>query len=62
LDLSLDLLKLILPELLVSHFELTNHQTQQGSLHLYFEEKKDSPKEEFSRALIAHGCHKEISI
>ena len=62
MDLSLDLLKLILPELLVSHFELTNHHTKQGSLHLYFEEKKDKPKEEFRRDLIAHGFHKEISI
>jgi len=62
LDLSLDLLKLILPELLVSHFYLTNHQTQQGSLHLYFKEKKDTPKEEANRVLIAHGFHKEINI
>ena len=62
LDLSLDLLKLILPEILVSHFDITNHSIEQGTVHLYFEEKKDTPKEEEHRILIAHGFHKEITI
>ncbi len=62
MDLSLDLFKLLLPELLVSHFNLMNHQIKEGDLHLYFEEKKDIPKEETRRILIAHGFHKEISI
>jgi len=62
LDLSLDLLKLVLPELLVNHFELTDHQTKEGALHLYFEEKKDVPSEEKVRILTAHGFHKEITI
>ena len=62
MELSLDLLKLILPELLITHFNITNHTTVQGDLHLYFEEKKDTPKEEQHRILIAHGFHKEITI
>lgn len=62
MDLSLDLLKLLLPELLVTHFNLTNHQIKQGDLHLFFKEKKDTPKEETRRILIAHGFHKEISV
>lgn len=60
LELSLDLLKFILPELLVTHFDLVSHKTESGTLHLYFEEKKDTPKEEKHRILIAHGFHKEI--
>lgn len=62
LELSLDLLRLILPEVLITHFNLVSHQTDQGTLHLYFEEKKDTPKEEKQRILIAHGFHKEIAI
>ena len=62
LELSLDLLKFLLPELLVSHFDITDYNTEQRTLHLYFEEKKDIPKEVPNRMLIAHGFHKEIVI
>ena len=62
LNLFLDLLKLLLPELLVTHFDITSHNIEQDTVHLYFEEKKDRPKEEKSRILIAHGFHKEITI
>lgn len=62
MNLSLDLLKLLLPELLVEHFTITNHTIDQDTVHLYFEEKKDKPKEEKIRTLIAHGFHKEITI
>jgi hypothetical protein len=62
LELSKDLLKLILPELLITHFDLISHKTEEGTLHLYFEEKKDTPKEERHRILIAHGFHKEIVV
>ncbi|MCM4174309.1 transposase, partial [Arenibacter sp. TNZ] len=37
MELSLDLLKLILPELLITHFDLASHKTEDGTLHLYFE-------------------------
>ena len=62
MELSLDLLKFILPEVLLTHFDLVSHKTEDGTLHLYFEEKKDTPKEEKHRILIAHGFHKEIVI
>lgn len=62
LELSLELLKFILPELLVKHFDITDHNTEQSTLHLYFEEKKAIPKEVPNRMLIAHGLHKEISV
>ena len=62
MELSLDLLQFILPELLVTHFDLVSHRTEEETLHLYFEEKKDTPKEEKHRILIAHGFHKEIVV
>ena len=62
MELSTDLLKLILPELLITHFDLASHTTEDGTLHLYFEEKKDAPKEEEHRILIAHGFHKQIVV
>lgn len=62
MNLSLDLLKLLLPELLVSHFDITSHSIEQDTVHLYFEEKKDTPKEEKSRTLIAHGFHKQVTV
>jgi len=62
LDPYIDLLKILLPELLITHFDLTGHQTEGGLLHLDFEEKPDIPKEFSSKLVIAHGFHKEITI
>ena len=62
MELSLDLLKFILPELLVTHFDITNYNTEEKTLHLYFEEKKNIPEEVSNGILIAHGFHKEITI
>src|SRR5690606_17343966 len=52
----------ILPKLLVSHFAIVSHETEKGTLHLYFEEKKNTPKEEKHRILIAHSFHKELVV
>lgn len=62
LNLSIDLLKLLLPELLIDHFDIINHTIEKDTIHLYFEEKKDTPKEEKHRTLIAHGFHNEVTI
>jgi hypothetical protein len=62
LELSLDLLSFILPKILITHFDLVTHTTVDSALHLHFEEKKGTPKEEKHRILIAHGFHKEIVI
>ncbi len=62
MELSLDLLRFILPELLVSHFTIASHEIEKGTLHLYFEEKKDTPREERHRILISHGFHKELVV
>ena len=62
MDNYIELLKLLLPELLVTHFDVTNHQKTKEVLHLYFEEKSDTPEEEKHRILVSHGFHKEITI
>jgi hypothetical protein len=58
----LDLLKLILPTMLVEHFDLTKSQQLAGKLNLYFEEKNDIPLELNSRQLISKGFHNEVII
>ncbi len=62
MDSYIDLLKLILPEMLVEHFDLVKHRLENEVIHLYFEERNIVPKEESKRILIAHGFHKELTI
>jgi len=62
LDSYIDLLKILLPELLITHFNIIKHESKKDVLHLYFEEKKDLPKEFSSAIVISHGFHKEITI
>ncbi|MCC4212569.1 ISAon1 family transposase N-terminal region protein, partial [Leeuwenhoekiella parthenopeia] len=61
-DAYIDLLKILLPELLITHFNLTGHQTEGDILHLHFEEKAEVPKEFSSSLVTAHGFHKEITV
>lgn len=58
----IELLKSFLPELLINHFDLTKSHTEDGILHIHFEEKSDIPQEFTSDSIIAHGFHKEITI
>ena len=62
LELSLDVLKFILPELLINHFDLGSHKIIDGDLHLFFEEKPEIPEEFKHGLVISHGFHKEIAI
>ncbi|WP_299224229.1 transposase [uncultured Aquimarina sp.] len=62
MDPYIDLLKVLLPELLITHFDIVKHQTDKDILHLYFEEKRDIPKEFSSGVVISDGFHKEITI
>lgn len=63
MDNYLDLIKLVLPQFLVDHFDLIKSKKENEEvLHLYFEEVNTPPKEETSRVLIAHGFHKEVTI
>ena len=49
LDNYLDLLKLILPEFLINHFDLIKNTKNGEVMHLYFEERNVVPKEEKSK-------------
>lgn len=62
MDNYLELLKLILPEFLINHFDLVNSTKNGEVMHLYFEERNINPKEESKGELIAHGFHKQITI
>jgi len=62
LDSYIDILKILLPELLITHFDIIKHESKKDVLHLYFEEKKDIPKEFTSSTVISHGFHKEITV
>lgn len=62
MDGYLDLLRMILPEILVDHFELTKSKQVGEKLHLYFEEKNLVPDEHKSRQLVSKGFHKEITV
>ncbi|MGG7035365.1 MAG: transposase [Flavobacterium sp.] len=57
-----ELLKLVLPEFLVEHFELNSVKNTDNNLHLYFEEKAKPPKEFTSMELISKGFLDEITI
>lgn len=58
----LELLKLILPEFIVEHFDLVSSHKEQEVMHLYFEERNIIPIEYNERMIIAHGFHKSITI
>lgn len=62
MDNYLDLLKLILPDFLINHFDLVRNTKSGEVMHLYFEERNVVPAEEPKRLLIAHGFHKEVTI
>jgi hypothetical protein len=58
----IELLKLILPQLIVEHYDLVNTKTEQQKMHLFFEEKNTPPKEYNKRQLISKGFLNEITI
>jgi hypothetical protein len=62
LELSKDLLRLLLPELLVNHFEITDYRIESKDIHISFVENKITPKEEVNRILVGNGFHEELTI
>jgi len=50
-----ELLKLLLPEFLITHFEILKFEEENSVLHLYFEEKNTVPKEFSSLVLQSKG-------
>lgn len=62
MDNYIELLKLVLPSVLVDHFDLTKSEKELGFLHLYFEEKPDQPEEFSSLSLVSKGFYNEITV
>jgi hypothetical protein len=57
-----ELLKLLLPEYLISHFDMVSFEEKDNLLHMYFEEKSTVPKEFSSLHLWSKGFHDEITV
>ncbi len=59
---EIGLLKMLLPEYLVEYFEVVNYDKRGEELHLFFEEKNDTPTEFDSVKLSSKGFMEEITI
>lgn len=59
---TVELLKLLLPEFLVKHFEVIKFEEIDKTLHLSFEEKNTTPKEFSSLTLQSKGFLPEIIV
>lgn len=57
-----ELLKLLLPELLVEHFDIVKYEEVEKVLHLYFEEKNSIPPEFSTLILQSKGFMPEIAV
>ena len=57
-----DLLKLLLPEIIVDYFELTSYQKGEEILHLYLREINSTPKEYRDSKLSSKGFFEEITV
>jgi hypothetical protein len=57
-----DLLKLLLPEILVDYFELTSYKKEDEILHLYLREIHSIPKEYRESKLSSKGFFDEITV
>ncbi len=62
MDTYIDLLKMILPTVLVEHFDFKKSEQIKEQLHLYFEEKSEQPKEFSSLTLTSKGFYNEITV
>ena len=59
---TIDLLKFMLPDFLVEHFEVISTISTEEVLHLYFEEKIKPPQEFNAFELVSKGFLDEITI
>ena len=57
-----ELLKLLLPEIIVEYFELTSYQKGEEILHLYLKEVNSIPKEYRNNKLSSKGFFDEITV
>jgi hypothetical protein len=58
----MDLLKLLLPEIIVDYFELTSYQKGEEILHLYLREINSTPKQYRDFKLSSKGFFEEITV
>jgi len=61
-EISKDLLSLLLPDFLVDHFNFITSSSTEERLRLYFEEKNIIPNSFKDRKIESKGFHKEIII
>ena len=54
--------KLLLPEVLVTYFDLTEHEVKDDDIHFYFTELNDIPKELIGVELHSKGFFPEATI
>jgi transposase len=57
-----DLLKLLLPEIIVDYFELTSYEKGDEILHLYLKEINSIPKEHRGSKLSSKGFFDQITV
>ncbi|MFB3390302.1 transposase [Flavobacterium sp. LAR06] len=61
-DSFIDLLKLLLPEIIVDYFQLTSYKKEDEMLHLYLKEINSIPKEYRASKLSSKGFFEEITV
>lgn len=61
-DTLLAIANLLLPEVLVSYFDLTKHEIKGEEIHFYFKELNDAPKEYIGDNLTSEGFFPEATI
>ena len=62
MDTSIELAKLLLPEILVDYFKLTKHEVKNGELHFFFTELNTVPEEFKVLKLSSKGFFPEATI
>lgn len=61
-DSFIDILKLLLPEIIIDYFELTSYKKEGETLHLYLKEINSMPKEYRESKLSSKGFFEEITV
>ena len=62
MDTSIELVKLLLPEILVDYFKLTKHEVKNKELHFYFTELNTIPEEFKTLKLSSKGFFPEATV
>lgn len=62
MDPYIDFLKLIMPYVLIDHFDLIKTYKEGDLLHVFFEEKHEQPKKFSSLCIVSKGFYNEITI